>query len=89
MRTLEVGPILTRNSDWGKGVLTSKKEVLAYPDIPDMAHEFATLLQFGTTFELMKSMETQQIKVSQCMAEEHALTQTTESNDEDPLDKLG
>ena len=55
-----------------------ESEVLAYPDIPDTAHEFDALLQFGTTFELMEFLATQQIKVSQRMAEEHTEQQMIE-----------
>ena len=84
-------------SSSGKGVFTSESEVLSYPDIPDMGHEFGALLQFGTTFELMEFLVTQQINVSQRMAEEHAkcqmikhtLNQTTESEDEGPLARVG
>ena len=45
-------------------MFTEESEVLKYPDIPDTAHEFGALLQFGTTYELMEFMATQQIKVS-------------------------
>ena len=55
----------------GKGVLMAESEVLKYPDIVDTVHEFGALLQFGTTYELMEFLATQQIKVSQQMAEEH------------------
>ena len=80
-------------SQRGKSVLTAQSEVLAYPDIPDTAHEFGALLQFNTTYELMEFLATQQIKVSQRMAEEHeeqqmierALTHREESEDEEPL----
>ena len=44
---------------------------MAYPEIPDVAHEFAARLQFGTTFEVMEFLAGQQIKLSQRMAEEH------------------
>ena len=74
-----------------------ESEVLKYPDITDMAHEFSALLQYGTAYELMEFLVTQQIKVSQSMAEEHAeqemveraLTRTMESEDEGPLAKVG
>ena len=74
-----------------------ESEVLAYPDIPDTAHEFDALLQFGTTFELMEFLASQQIKVSQWMVEEHAerqmiertLTQMAESDDEEQLARVG
>ena len=39
-------------------------EVMACPKIPDLAHEFATRLQFGTTFEVMEFLAGQQIKLS-------------------------
>ena len=89
--------IVTTQSQWRKSVLTSKSEVLAYPNILDMAHEFGALLQFGTTYKLMEFLVTQQIKVSQRMTEEHAeqqmmeraLTHTAESEDEEPLAKVG
>ena len=45
---------------------------MACPKIPDLAHEFATRLQFGTTFEVMEFLAGQQIKLSQRMAEKHA-----------------
>ena len=61
----EPQPIITAQSQHGKGMLTAKSEVLHYPDIPDTAHEFGALLQFGTTYELMELLATQQIKVSQ------------------------
>ena len=51
-------PILTEQSQCGKGVLTFEAEVLSYPVIPDIVHEFAALLQFGTTFELMEFLVT-------------------------------
>ena len=85
----EFQPIITAQLRHGKGVITEKSEVLHYPDIPDTAHEFGVLLQFGTTYELMEFLATHQIKVFQRMAEEHAeqqmnecaLTQTAESKD--------
>ena len=61
----EPRPIITAQSQCGKGMLTAESEVLNYPDIPDTAHEFGVLLQFGTTYELMEFLATQQIKVSQ------------------------
>ena len=68
----------------GKGTLTLDNVVMAYPEIPDVAHEFAARLHFGTTFEVMEFLAGQQIKLSQRMAEEHvqmiecALAGTTE-----------
>ena len=56
----------------GKGTFISDNEVMAYPEIPDVAHEFAARLQFGTTFELMEFLAQQQITLSQRMAKEHA-----------------
>ena len=53
----------------GKGLLTSDTVIVAYPEMPAVAHELATLLQFDTTFELMEFLALQQIAVSQCMAE--------------------
>ena len=93
----EPRPIIMAQSQRGKSVLTAQSEVLAYPDIPDTAHEFGALLQFNTTYELMEFLATQQIKVSQRMAEEHeeqqmierALTHRAEIEDEEPLAKVG
>ena len=72
-------------------------EVMAYPKISDVAHEFVAWLQFGTTFEVIEFLAGQQIKLSQCMAEEHAKMQmlqrvlagTAERKDERTLDKIG
>ena len=44
----------TGDTTRGKGSLIPDNEVMAYPDIPDVAHEFAGGLRFGTTFELME-----------------------------------
>ena len=55
----------------GKGTLIPDNEVMAYPEILDVVHEFAPLLQFGTTFEVMKFLAGQQMKLSQRMVEEH------------------
>ena len=35
-----------------KETLIPDNKVMAYPEIPDVAHEFAARLQFGTTFEV-------------------------------------
>ena len=56
----------------GKGTLIPEKEVMAYPEIPDVVHEFATRLQFGSTFDVMEFLAEQQIKLSQRMVDEHA-----------------
>ena len=56
----------------GKGPLIPDNEVMAYPEIPYMAHEFGARLQFGTTFELMEFLAQQQLTLTQHMAEEHA-----------------
>ena len=45
-------------------MLTSESEVLSYLDIQDTAHDFGAHLKFGTTYELMEFLATQQIKVS-------------------------
>ena len=39
-----------------------EREVLKYLDIPDTAHEFGVVLQFGTTYKHMEFLATQQIK---------------------------
>ena len=70
---------------------------MAYPEIPDVAHEFTARLQFGTKFEVMEFLAGQKIKLSERMAEEHAemhmiqraLAGTTEREDERALDKIG
>ena len=40
----QLRPILTEQSQCGKGMLTSEAEVLSYPDILDTTHEFGALL---------------------------------------------
>ena len=55
-----------------KETLISDNEVMAYPQIPDVAHEFAARLKFGTTFEVMEFLSGKQMKLSQRMVEEHA-----------------
>ena len=70
---------------------------MAYPEIPDVATEFAARLQFSTTFEVMEFLAEQQIKLSQRLAKQHeemqmiqrALVGTTEREDEHTLDKIG
>ena len=56
----------------GKGTLIPDNEVMAYPKISDVAHEFVARLQFGTTLEVMEFLGGQQIKLSQRMADKHA-----------------
>ena len=63
---------LTGDTVRGKGTLIPANEVMAYTEFPNVVHEFATQLQFGTTFEVMESLPGQQIKLSQRMADEHA-----------------
>ena len=89
--------VFTSDTACSKGTLILDNEVMAYPEIPDVAHEFAARLQFGTTFEVMEFLARQQIKLSQRMADEHAemqmiqrtLSGTTEREDEHALYKIG
>ena len=55
----------------GKETLIPDNVVIAYSKIPDVVHEFAARLQFGTTFEVMEFLTGQKITLSQRMAEEH------------------
>ena len=71
--------------------------VMAYPEMVAKAHEFEALLQFNASFENMEFLATQQVKVSQCMAEEHAerqmiervLAGMVEREEERALSKIG
>ena len=63
-------------ADYHGPVQTAESEGLKYPDIPESAHEFATLLQFRKTYELIEFLAMQQIKVSQRMIQENAEQQT-------------
>ena len=89
--------VFTGDTTRGKGPLIPDNEVMAYLEIPDVAHEFAAQLQFGTTFELMEFLAEQQITLSQRMAEEHAdmqmiqraLAGTAEWTEGCALDKIG
>ena len=80
-----------------KGTMIPDNEVMAYPEIPDVAHEFAARVQSNTTFEVMEFLAGQQIKLSRRMAEEHAemrmiqraLAGTAECEGERALDKIG
>ena len=62
----------------GKGTLNPDTVVMAYSEIPDVPHKFATNLQLGTSFEVMEFLAGQPIKLSQCMAEEHTEMQMTQ-----------
>ena len=46
--------VFTGDTTRDKGPLIPDNEIMAYPDIPDVAHEFSAQLWFGTTFELME-----------------------------------
>ena len=89
--------VFTGDTTHGKGPLIPDNEVMAYPEIPDVAHEFAARLQFGTTFELMEFLAQQQLTLTQCMADEHAdmqmiqraLASTTKHTEGRALDKIG
>ena len=48
--------VFTGDTTRGKGPLIPDNEIMAYPDIPDVAHEFAARLLFGTTFEPVKDV---------------------------------
>ena len=81
----------------GQGPLIPDNKIMAYPDIPDMAHEFAARLRFGTTFELMEFLAQQQLTLTQRMADKHvnmqmiqrALAGTAERTEGRALDKIG
>ena len=70
---------------------------MGYPDIPDVAHEFAARLRFGTTFELMQFLAQQQLTLTERMAEEHAdmqmiqraLAGSVDRTEERALGKIG
>ena len=64
--------VFTGDTTRGKGPLIPDIEIMAYPDIPDVVHEFAVRLRFGTTFELMEFLAQQQLTLTQRMADEHA-----------------
>ena len=80
-----------------EGPLIPDNEIMAYPDIPDVAHEFAVRLRFRTTFELMEFLVQQQLTLTQHMADEHAdmqiiqraLAGTAEHTEGRALDKIG
>ena len=44
--------------------LLSEEAVLTYPDIPDMTHEFAAILQFGSNHEMVEWLGYQNILVA-------------------------
>ena len=89
--------VFTGDTTRGKGPLIPDNEVMAYPEIPDVTHEFTARLQFGTTFELMEFLAQQQTTLSRRMAEEYAdmqmiqraLAGTAEQTDERALEKIG
>ena len=69
---------MIKNTERGKCILTPDNVVMAYPEMPAVAHEFTVMLQFGTSFEIMEFLATQQIKVLQRMVEEHKERQMIE-----------
>ena len=81
----------------GKGTLIPDNELMAYPEIRDVAHEFVARPQLGTIFDVMEFLVRQQVKLSQRMAEEHTemqmiqcvLAGTVEWEDERALGKIG
>ena len=87
-----------RSPDPGyRGPLIPDNEVMAYPDISDVAHEFAARLRFGTTFELMQFLAQQQLTLNERMEDEHAdmqmiqraLAGSVERTEECTLGKIG
>ena len=62
LRLSEAG--FTGDSVHGKGTLILDNVVVVYPEIPDVAHEFADCLQLGTTFEVMEFLAGQKIAMS-------------------------
>ena len=55
----------------GKASEISPSEVLSMPNIPPTAHEFATLLQFGTSYELVDWLAKHLQFASYQLAQEH------------------
>mgnify|MGYP000503494635 FL=1 len=95
LRLSEAG--FTGDTVHGKGTLILDNVVMVYPEIPDVAHEFADCLQLGTTFEVMEFLAGQQITLSERMVEELAkmqmfqrdLASTARREDEHALGKIG
>ena len=89
--------MFTGDTTRGKDPLIPDNEIMSYPDIPDVTHEFAARLRFGTTFELMEFLAQQQLTLTQRMADEHAdmqmiqraLAGPVERKEERALDKIG
>ena len=89
--------MFTGNTTRGKVPLIPDNEIMAYPDIPDVAHEFVAQLRFGTTFELMEFLAQQQLTLTQRMADEHvdmqmiqrAIAGSVERTEECALNKIG
>ena len=89
--------MFTGDTTRGKGPLRPDNEIMAYPDIPNVAHEFAARLRLGTTFALMEFLAQQQLTLTQRMADEHAdmqmiqraLAGTVERKEERALVKIG
>ena len=69
------GTPLTEKLERGKRSLISESKVLAYREIPAIAHEFTKILPFGTSFELVEFLVMQQVTVAKRLAEEHAKRQ--------------
>ena len=94
-------PVVTLTSESHEEVVfmgdMTRGKVPLIPDIPDVAHQFAARLRFGTTFELMEFLAQQQLTLTRRMADEHAdmqmiqwaLVGTAERMEGRALDKIG
>ena len=77
--------------------MTPVREATAFPEIPPVAHELATILQFGTSYELVEWLAKRLQEVSERMAQEHrdqrmiqmTLRGTVDPQDQQEIDRIG
>mgnify|MGYP000090665444 CR=1 FL=1 len=68
------------------------REATAFPEIPLTSHELATILQFGTSYELARRLQ----EVSERMAQEHqdqimiqkTLRGTVDAQEQQEIDRI-
>ena len=67
------------NMEKGKASTVSLNEVLGLLDIPSTTHEFATLLQFGTSYEVVDCL-TKRLQIASKLFEQEHKDRETEDH---------
>ena len=92
-----VNPDVPIETQRGQPSTTIVQEALGFSDIPTATHELVTILQFGTSYELVDWLAKRLAKVSERLAQEHrdrvmilkSLSRILELEEQVEVDRIG